>query len=308
MTLSLLEAMNQVPDPRQSKNRNVVHPLGAMLTLVVTAMLCGCTSQNAVAQWGRAQGPEVVRLLGFRRLLTPCAAELSIVLRHVNPKALDSALRQWLEERFGPAASPAKPTDLPAVSLDGKAHRAAQHPRLLPGFSTVSAYQHREGNVLGTQAFSKGQELEAVRYVLAEVPLQGQVVMTDALSTHADVAEQIVEKKSGLSAPSQGQPAPFAQSHRAALYRGVSSRAPREYAGKQGPRPYRRAHPDRYLRRDDWVSPCKAALPGASKAHRDARRRSGQGDRRAGALYHQSQHISGDSASATNAGAAALGH
>lgn len=196
MAISLLEAMNQVPDPRQSKTNNVMHPLGAMVTLVVTAMLCGCTSQNAVAQWGRAQPSEVVALLGFKRPVTPCAAELSIVLRRVDPAALERALQGWLEQRFGPPpGSLAEPTDLSGVSLDGKAHRGARHHELLPGFSTVSAYLHRAGDVLGIQAFSKGKELEAIRGVLAQVPLEGQVVVTDALSTHADVAELVVTKK-----------------------------------------------------------------------------------------------------------------
>jgi hypothetical protein len=172
-------------------------------------MLCGCKSQNAVAQWGRAQEPEVVRLLGFRRPVTPCAAELSIVLRHVNPKALDSALQAWLAQRFGPAVTAAKPSDLSGVSLDGKAHRGARHHELLPGFSTVSAYRHRAGEVLGVQAFSKGKELEAVRGVLAEVQLEGQVVVTDALSTHADVAEQVVAKKKRIICSQSRATSPF---------------------------------------------------------------------------------------------------
>jgi hypothetical protein len=240
MTTSLLEAMNQVPDPRQTKTNNVLHPLGAMLTLVVTAMLCGCTSQNAVAQWGRAEGPEGARLLGFRRAVTPCAAQLSIVLRRVDPAALEKALRGWLTERFGPpvAASEPEPGDLRVVSLDGKAHRGARHHDLLPGFSTVSAYRHRGGEVLGVEVFAKGKEREAVRRLVSEVPLEGQVVMADALSTHADMAEQVVGKKSGLSAPSQGQPAACAQSHRAALCHSVAGRAACEPAGEQGPRSY----------------------------------------------------------------------
>ena len=161
-------------------------------------MLCGCTSQNAAGPVGQSTGARscaAFGLLSFWRPVTPCAAELSIVLRRVNPKGLDSALQGWLVQRFGPAVAPFKPTDLPAVSLDGKAHRAAQHHRLLPGFRAVSAYRHRVGDVLGTQAFSKGKELEAIRGVLAQVPLEGQVVVTDALSTHADVAELVVTKK-----------------------------------------------------------------------------------------------------------------
>src|SRR4051812_12752647 len=73
--LSLLEALAQVPDPRNP--RGVRHPLHAILSLTVLAMLTGAKSYTAVVQFGRDKGPALAIALGFRRGKTPAKSTLS---------------------------------------------------------------------------------------------------------------------------------------------------------------------------------------------------------------------------------------
>jgi hypothetical protein len=61
---SLFEVFAQIPDPRH--RRGTIYPLPAVLTLVATAMLCGCRSLEAIAQWGRDYN-HLVPQLGFSR-------------------------------------------------------------------------------------------------------------------------------------------------------------------------------------------------------------------------------------------------
>jgi hypothetical protein len=65
---SLLEAFRGVPDPRSRHGRR--HPLPAILSLATSAMLCGCNSLYAIAQWGR-EHPELAPVLGFDARQTP---------------------------------------------------------------------------------------------------------------------------------------------------------------------------------------------------------------------------------------------
>ena len=78
------------------------------------------------------------------------------------------------------------------LSLDGKTLRGI-HGEEIPGVHLVSAYAVRGGAVLAQAAApGKGQELEAAKEVLGLVPLQGRVVVADALLTQREVCEQIV--------------------------------------------------------------------------------------------------------------------
>jgi hypothetical protein len=64
---SLYAALTRLPDGRRRRGR--LYPLPALLTLTVAAILCGCKTLSAVAQWGRDDNPGL-GLLGFRKTPT----------------------------------------------------------------------------------------------------------------------------------------------------------------------------------------------------------------------------------------------
>lgn len=120
------------------------------------------------------------------------------MLRRIDRQAFESVLLQWLEAVLAdtqPRVGSQADHSLQGVAFDGKALRGASSNSLFPGLSVVSAYRHRLGDVLGSEPFSQGKELDAVRTLLERVDLEGQVVTADALATHADGAESIVTKK-----------------------------------------------------------------------------------------------------------------
>src|SRR5437660_12347462 len=92
--LSLIEALADVPDPRSRHGR--VHPLPALLTLTVLALLRGCKGPVAIAQFGRDHGTPRAHALGFTRGKTPAASCLSELFRRLDAVAFEAALSRWL--------------------------------------------------------------------------------------------------------------------------------------------------------------------------------------------------------------------
>lgn len=187
---SLAEALATVPDPRHPygwRPDRTPLPLVGLLQVAVAAMLCGARSLYAVAQWARErveEDPAALGALGLPPGRSPSVATLHRVFKGLDAAAFERALGHWL------SANGVDPAD--ALALDGKTLRGIQGDAV-PGVHLVAAFAHRAGAVLA-QAPSpgKGQELAAVRTVLAAVDVAGRVVTGDALLTQRDVCVRIV--------------------------------------------------------------------------------------------------------------------
>jgi hypothetical protein len=187
---SLAEALAAVPDPRHPygwRPDRPPLPLVGVLQLAVAAMLCGCRSLYAVAQWGRErleEDPAALVPLGLPGGCSPSHPTLHRLFAALDVTAFERALGRWL------IASGVDPAD--AVALDGKTLRGIQGDAV-PGVHLVAALAHRAGAVLAeARSPGKGQELAAVKTVLAEEGVAGRTVTGDALLTQRDVCIRIV--------------------------------------------------------------------------------------------------------------------
>src|SRR3954464_10455041 len=95
---SLFEVFSELPDPRH--RRGTISPLAAVLTLVATALLCGCRSLAAIAQWGRDYN-HLAPQLGFTRRVggtypPPCPSELHTLLAALPAQVFEAALTRWI--------------------------------------------------------------------------------------------------------------------------------------------------------------------------------------------------------------------
>jgi hypothetical protein len=123
----LRECLASVTDPRH--RRGVRHPLLAVLSLTVLALMAGQPSLSAIWRWGSLH-PELLAALGLR--CSPSVATLSRLLRAVSVVQVREALRAFtrqLQPQRQPAAVVAdRPPSDPepgTVAADGKTMRAA---------------------------------------------------------------------------------------------------------------------------------------------------------------------------------------
>src|SRR5215475_12571213 len=115
--LSLLDVLADIPDPRHPKG--IRHPLSAILGLAVLAMLTGCKSYQAIAQFGRDKGFALAQVLGFRRGKTPTKSTYSVLFRRLDVAAFEAALSRWVAARRPPQQTS-------VIALDGKALRGSK--------------------------------------------------------------------------------------------------------------------------------------------------------------------------------------
>jgi hypothetical protein len=187
---SLFEIFSGIPDPRH--RRGTVDPLAAVLTLAATAMLCGCRSLAAIAQWGRDYN-HLAPQLGFSRRTrdeagyrTPCTSELHTLLAALPAAVFEAALTRWILAQGG--------TDLPrrVVAIDGKTLRGSQGHQL-PGVPLLAAYCRDVEAVIAQLAVpGKTNEHKTALELLKLIPLKGTLITGDAAFTQRDLCAAVV--------------------------------------------------------------------------------------------------------------------
>src|SRR5580693_1417778 len=181
--LSLLEVLAQVPDPRSRHGRR--HPLSAILALAVLAMLSGCKSYQAIAQFGRDKGFTLAHALGFTRGKTPTKSTFSVLFRILDVQAFEQALSRWIVSRVPEGQE--KP-----ISLDGKTARGSRDGDL-PGQHLVAAYYAEAQAVLAqVRVDAKTNEHKAALQLLGILPVKGNILTGDALFCQRDLCAAII--------------------------------------------------------------------------------------------------------------------
>jgi DDE_Tnp_1-associated len=182
--LSLLAVLAQVPDPRNPKG--IRHPLSAILSLTVLAMLTGAKSYTAIAQFGRDKGFALAIALGFRRGKTPAKSTLSVLFRELDITAFEAALSRWVASRLPEGAEK-------HAALDGKTARGSKDGEV-PGQHLVAAYMPAAQAILAQiRVDTKTNEHKAALELLGILPLAGWIFTGDAMFCQRDLCKKVVD-------------------------------------------------------------------------------------------------------------------
>jgi hypothetical protein len=234
---SLAEVFAKLPDPRARSGMR--YPQRQLLSILALGMLSACKDLLAIVMLGQQLSQQQLRALGgWQRKKTglyeaPSYNAYYNLIGQMDPAAFDAALCQWLNANQG-----CLPRDL---ALDGKVVRGTKEAggyRLeliaLIENQTQRPVAQQAARVLSQAEGDKQEgELTAARRLLAEVPsLEGATVSADAMFTHADIAQSIVQEKGGdyLLAVKANQPK--LQEHVETVFAGNHPGAMRPLFGK----------------------------------------------------------------------------
>jgi hypothetical protein len=156
------------------------------LGLAVLALLSGCKSYQAIAQFGRDKGFALAQALGFRRGKTPTKSTYSELFRRIDVVAFEALLGQWVAARL-------PPQETTVLALDGKTLRGSRDGSV-PGQHLVAAYAPAADAVLAQiRVDTKTNEHKAALQLLGILPVQGRILTGDALFCQRDLCQAIDE-------------------------------------------------------------------------------------------------------------------
>jgi predicted transposase YbfD/YdcC len=186
----LVAQLQTVPDRRHARGKR--YPLAPLLALALLAKLAGHSRLEAVAAWAKLRAPELTRLFGLTRPTMPHQSTWSRVLGEaVDPVAVEAALSTFFQST-PLAEAPARGSII--LVVDGKTIRGTIPLGQTRGIHLVAVYLPAEGVVLAQVAVDqKANEIVVVPTLLAQLDLQGRVVVGDAMQTQRQLSAQIVE-------------------------------------------------------------------------------------------------------------------
>jgi predicted transposase YbfD/YdcC len=201
---SLAQALSLIPDFRQAQGRR--YDLLPVLLLACVAVLCGCRSESAIADWGHNYGAAWLQRLGFKHSRGPSQSTLHRIFRGINQKLLEQALSHWaqavISRLSGPRRAPLQGLSVDGKTLCGSTKQGARDARLL------SCISQSLGIVLAQVAVSdKTNEISQVEELLTGLVLTDRVITGDALLTQRHICRGI-GKRGGhyLLAVKENQP------------------------------------------------------------------------------------------------------
>jgi hypothetical protein len=177
MVRLLIDILAEIPDFRKAKGKR--HPLSAILAMACVAMMCGCKSYSAMAEWGYNYGQKLSKALGFTHEKTPCAAILHTIFKNIGKQEFEAKVGFWAEG----VMSEASEDETGGISLDGKTLRGSQK-QGAPGAHLLSAVSHGLGLTLTQRSGDHStNELRIIHEALQDLVLESRVFTMDALNT-----------------------------------------------------------------------------------------------------------------------------
>ncbi|MEV6365247.1 ISAs1 family transposase [Nocardia asteroides] len=181
---SLLDVLEQVPDPRDARGRR--YDLTSVLLLALAATVGGARSFTAIGEWAADASTTVLTRLGFTGR-APSESAIRRVLQRLDADRLDQLICAWMWLRVSMIGG-AK-----VVSFDGKALRGA---RDAAGHLTylLSGICQATGAVIAQVSVAdKTSEVPMLRKLLSALNISGCVITADAAHTCRETAQSIVD-------------------------------------------------------------------------------------------------------------------
>ena len=184
--LTLTEHFAALDDPRVERTK--LHPLLAIITSALCAVICGAESWDDIAEFTEAKFTWLETFLDFPHG-PPSHDTFNRVFAALDPTQFQSCFAAWMK-----AVATILPLEV--IALDGKTLRGS-HDRFneKAAIHMVSAWATSNRLVLAqVKVDSKSNEITAIPELLRALAIKGCIVTIDAMGCQREIAQQIVEQ------------------------------------------------------------------------------------------------------------------
>jgi hypothetical protein len=180
MAVSLWDVLEKVHDRRSRQGRR--YPLRSVLALSVGAVISGCSSLGAIADWiAEVAKRGLLEQFGIERG-RPCHATLHYVFTSLNVRSLERALASWV----------AGGSEADHIAIDGKTLRGSKFADYSAAH-LLTAYCEKLSGVVAQLRLEPGMnEITAVLKLLRSTDIRGAVVTGDAMFCQRSVCEAVL--------------------------------------------------------------------------------------------------------------------
>ncbi len=182
---SLMAYFHELLDPRHARGKR--YSLVTLLTLVFLAKMSGMDGPSAIADWCRANAKELVERLHLSYPPMPGHSTFRRLFeRIIDEERFEQRMREYNAQQRGAAEE----SNLRVI--DGKRERGTIAPGASQGEATMAVYDPEREEVLAQIAIDPSEgEIPAAPHLLGQIPLQGTVVLADALHTQRKLCQQV---------------------------------------------------------------------------------------------------------------------
>lgn len=191
---SLMAYLHTLTDPRKKRGRR--YSMVDLLTLLILAKLGGEDTMKGISEWVKLRGKGLIKLLGLTRTTLPHQTTYERLLDRMDIDEFECAIGQFFAQHSDQNVT---------ITLDGKVLRGTIPEGETQGTHLLAAYVPENGVVLmQMEVDKKTNEHKVAPKLLKAIDLEKCVVTGDAMFTHNDLCQQIVEAKGDYVFPIKG--------------------------------------------------------------------------------------------------------
>ena len=168
-----------------------IHDAQTIVFVTLCAVLCGYTSWDEIAEYGRCRKNLMEEYLGPLSSM-PSHDTISRFFSVLKPTDFEGEYRKWVEMVFRRRSNP--PVRKDVLAFDGKEITGAREGDGTP-VRILSAFSTEYGISLGQKTIGgKSNEIPAMQELLREIDIRDTVVTADALNCQRDTCRTILEE------------------------------------------------------------------------------------------------------------------